>query len=37
VVILLIWMYLSAYAVLFGAAVDAERAEVPEPGLPPAQ
>jgi membrane protein len=37
VVILLIWMYLSAYAVLFGAAVDAERAEVPEPGLPPVQ
>lgn len=35
VVILLMWLYLSAYAILFGAAVDAERARVPEPGLPP--
>ena len=36
VVILQMWLYLSAYAVLFGAAVDAERAHVPEEGLPPA-
>ena len=35
VVILLMWLYLSAYAILFGAAVDAERARVPEPGLLP--
>lgn len=35
VVILLMWLYLSAYAVLIGAAVDAERARVPEEGLPP--
>ncbi|RID90979.1 YihY/virulence factor BrkB family protein [Gemmobacter lutimaris] len=36
VVILMMWLYLSAYAVLLGAAVDAEAADVPEPGLPPA-
>lgn len=35
VVILLMWLYLSAYAVLLGAAVDAERAAIPEEGLPP--
>lgn len=35
VVILMIWLYISAYAVLLGAAVDAERANVPEAGLPP--
>ncbi len=35
VVILMMWLYLSAYAILFGAAVDAERASVPEEGLPP--
>ena len=35
VVILMMWLYLSAYAILFGAAVDAERAAVPEEGLPP--
>ncbi len=35
VVILMMWLYLSAYAVLLGAAVDAERAQVPEDGLPP--
>ncbi len=35
VVILLMWLYFSAYAVLIGAAVDAERAMVPEEGLPP--
>ncbi|MDR0809837.1 MAG: YihY/virulence factor BrkB family protein [Gemmobacter sp.] len=35
VVILMMWLYLSAYAVLLGAAVDAERAQVPEEGLPP--
>lgn len=35
VVILLMWLYLSAYALLFGAAVDAERAQIPEDGLPP--
>ncbi|OJY33068.1 MAG: hypothetical protein BGP11_05180 [Rhodobacterales bacterium 65-51] len=36
VVILMMWLYFSAYAVLLGAAVDAEAANVPEPGLPPA-
>lgn len=36
VVVLMMWLYLSAYAILFGAAVDAERASVPEEGLPPA-
>lgn len=35
VVILMMWLYLSAYAVLIGAAVDAERAMIPEVGLPP--
>ena len=34
VVILLMWLYLSAYAILFGAAVDAELEGVPEKGLP---
>lgn len=37
VAILLMWLYLSAYAILFGAAVDAEREGVPEAGLPPVE
>lgn len=36
VVILMMWLYFSAFAVLLGAAVDADRAHVPEDGLPPA-
>lgn len=35
VAILLMWLYLSAYAILLGAAVDAEIEGVPEKGLPP--
>ena len=31
VVVLLIWLYVSAYTVLFGAAIDAERRHRPQP------
>ncbi len=34
VVVLLMWLYVSAYAVLLGAAVDAERARKPRAHLP---
>lgn len=37
VVILLIWLYLSAYAVLLGAAVDAEEAAKQDAALPGAE